>query len=244
MVAIPNHGSHETPPAPRVQPGIGGRRAGLRGVIGLALMAAGGGAALAALTGFVLFVQALERREPVGAPRVDAIVALTGGSERIADAVELLGRGVADRLLITGVNERTSREEIMRQRPELRRLFSCCVDLDYLAQDTTGNAVQTRHWVRQRGFQSLLVVTSSYHMPRSLAELGHALPQVRLIPHPVVSETLHLSDWWREPATAKLLAVEYAKYVAALVRIQVGAGADLTAIAVQGAQGSAALHKS
>ncbi len=207
-------------------------------------MAAGGGAALAAVAGFVLFVQALERREPVAATRADAIVALTGGSERIADAVELLGRGAADRLLITGVNEKTSREEIMRQQPELRRLFSCCVDLDYLAQDTIGNAVQTRHWVQQRGFQSLLVVTSSYHMPRSLAELGHVLPQVKLIPHPVVSETLHLSDWWREPATAKLLALEYVKYVAALVRIQVGAGADLTAVAAQGAQGSAALHKS
>jgi 1-acyl-sn-glycerol-3-phosphate acyltransferase len=152
--------------------------------------------------------------------------------------VELLDRGVAERLLITGVNEKTTREEIVRQRPELRRLFSCCVDLDYLAQNTIGNAMQTRDWVQERGFRSLLVVTSSSHMPRSLAELGHALPQVKLIPHPVVPGTLHIADWWREPATAKLLAVEYAKFLVALARIHIGAGTGVSAVASQAREGS------
>ncbi len=103
------------------------------------------------------------------------------------------------RLLITGVNEKTTKEEIARQRPEFRPFFACCVDLDYRALNTIGNAEQTRKWVSQHGFSSLLVVTSTYHMPRTLAELGHALPNVKLVPHPVVPEHLDLDGWWRDP---------------------------------------------
>lgn len=173
------------------------------------------------LVGFVLFVQKLARIEPQAAPQADGIVALTGGSERIADAMGLLSKGHARRVLITGVNEKTSREEIARQQPELKPLFSCCVDLDYRALNTIGNAWQTREWVQQQGFRSLLVVTASYHMPRSLAELRHVMPGVDLVPHPVVPERLDLDRWWRDPGTMKLLAFEYVKYVVALARMQV-----------------------
>lgn len=171
--------------------------------------------------GFVVFVHRLARFEPPAAPRADGIVALTGGSERITDAMGLLSKGHARRVLITGVNGKTSREEIARRQPDMKSLYSCCVDLDYEALNTVGNAWQTRAWVEQQGFRSLLVVTASYHMPRSLAELRHVLPGVELVPHPVVPEKLDLDNWWSDPGTLRLLAVEYAKYVVALARMQV-----------------------
>ena len=169
--------------------------------------------------GFFIFLRNLDRAEQRTPDAVDGIVALTGGSERIADAVDLLARGRGRRLLITGVNEKTTKEEIARQRPEFRPFFACCVDLDYRALNTIGNAEQTRKWVSQHGFSSLLVVTSTYHMPRTLAELGHALPNVKLVPHPVVPEHLDLDGWWRDPALTRLLATEYVKYVVAMARI-------------------------
>jgi uncharacterized SAM-binding protein YcdF (DUF218 family) len=190
----------------------------LTNTLALAILVAG----VVGVAGFFVYVGSLDRSEAQVADRADGIVALTGGAERIGDAMELLAQGRGGRLLITGVNEKTTREELARQRPDLRTYFGCCVDLDYRALNTIGNAEQTRRWVRQNGFGSLLVVTSTYHMPRSLAELGHVLPDVRLIPHAVVPEKLDMDGWWREPGTMRLLLIEYAKLVMAKARIGLG----------------------
>ncbi|HJW79515.1 MAG TPA: YdcF family protein, partial [Beijerinckiaceae bacterium] len=122
-----------------------------------------GSLALALLTfvfvagfGFLAFVATLERYERDPQRRADAIVALTGGAQRIGDAIDLLAKGYGRRLLITGVNERTSRQEIARLNPGQRRLFDCCVDLDYRARNTVGNAVETRRWMDGNRFGSLI----------------------------------------------------------------------------------------
>jgi uncharacterized SAM-binding protein YcdF (DUF218 family) len=198
-----------------------------------ALISLAGLALLALVSSFVLFVHQLERVENEAQPRADGIVALTGGAERIADALALLARGKGDRLLITGVNEKTSRAEIIRHEPELQRLFDCCVDLDYQALNTIGNAEQAARWARQRNLQSLLVVTSTYHMPRTLAELGHVMPDMKLVPYPVIPDRLDLDAWWNDPRVFRLLGVEYLKYLAALVRTRLEprpAASDVTGL--------------
>ena len=191
------------------------------GRVALGLLATFGVALLTGAAGFLLFVSSLDRveRDPPGS--ADAIVALTGGAQRIGDAIELLGRGFGGRLLITGVNERTSRDEIARLSPGQRRLVECCVDLDYRARNTVGNAEETRRWVRENGFRSLIVVTSNYHMPRTMVELDHALPQVEKVPHPVVTQAVDPAGWWASVATARLLASEYAKYLMVSLRTRV-----------------------
>jgi uncharacterized SAM-binding protein YcdF (DUF218 family) len=181
--------------------------------------------------GFLLFVSSLERSESEAARKADGIVALTGGAERIPDAIELLWKGYGTRLLITGVNEKTTREEIARQRPDLSEVFGCCVDLDYEALNTIGNAEQTRRWAEQHNFRSLLIVTSTYHMPRTLAELEHVMPGVRLVAHAVVPEHFDVDAWWREPSTARLLATEYVKYVMAVARIRLDPEGASSAVA-------------
>ena len=179
---------------------------------------AGFGCFTLAAVGFLAFVTSLERFEQPPQGRSDGIVALTGGSQRIGDAIDLLARGYANRLLITGVNEHTSRSEIARLNPGQRRLFECCVDLDYRARNTIGNAIETRRWVRENGFQSLIVVTSNYHMPRTLIELDHVLPGVRKTPYAVVTSSVTPEAWWRSPSSARLLASEYVKFLAVWLR--------------------------
>src|SRR5918994_4652147 len=124
--------------------------------------------------GFITFVATLDRYERDPGGRADGIVALTGGAQRIGDAIDLLAKGYGRRLLITGVNERTSRQEIARLNPGQRRFFDCCVDLDYRARNTIGNAIETRRWAERNRFRSLIIVTSAYHMPRTMVELNHA----------------------------------------------------------------------
>ena len=106
----------------------------------------------------------------------DGIVVLTGGNSRVTDALELLASGRGKRLLITGVNPGTTTGDIAPRSRRLRSRLACCVDLDYSALNTLGNAVQARQWAVEHGFHSLIVVTSAYHMPRALAELAHQLP--------------------------------------------------------------------
>jgi uncharacterized SAM-binding protein YcdF (DUF218 family) len=177
--------------------------------------------AIAAAAGFFVFVGSLDRFERSPDSRADGIVALTGGSQRIGDAIDLLAKGYGRRLLITGVNERTSRDEIARLNPGQRRLFDCCVDLDYRARNTIGNAHETRRWMENQHFRSLIVVTSNYHMPRTLLELDSVLPDARKVPFAVVNDAVHPDAWWHSPAVAKLLASEYVKFLAGWVRTRI-----------------------
>jgi uncharacterized SAM-binding protein YcdF (DUF218 family) len=168
-------------------------------------------------------------------------VVLTGGTARVSDALELLASGHGKRLLITGVYPGTTTTDIARETAEYSRYLKCCVDLDYSALNTLGNAVETRRWTRDRGFHSLIVVTSAYHMPRALAEIAHQLPDVTLIPYPVVSDRLRVEPWWSSGDTTRLVLSEYFKYLFAKVRMRfdtVAASAgDATTIRLADARG-------
>lgn len=174
-------------------------------------------AAVVYVAGFVLFLTQVPDKDVKLQRSADGIVVLTGGASRIEDAVELLASGHGGRLLITGVHRHTSEREIARLTPGRAKIFACCVDLDRSALNTIGNATEARRWAQERGFKSLIVVTSNYHMPRALAELRHRIPDIELIPFPVMAEQLRAS--WLSEANLRLLFWEYVKYTVAVVRI-------------------------
>jgi uncharacterized SAM-binding protein YcdF (DUF218 family) len=182
------------------------------------LVAATVGVVVVLAAGFFWFVGRVPEEEVVLDRNADGIVVLTGGAARINDAIELLASGRGKRLLISGVHPTTRSIELARLVPEYKKMFSCCIDLGRSAINTIGNAVETRHWVRDRGFRSLVVVTSSYHMPRAMAELAHQIPDVTLIPFPVVPEKRRGEPWWSNAATTRLMIMEYLKYLLAVVR--------------------------
>lgn len=191
----------------------GWQKAWRRTAAGIGFIA--GAAVSAFLGGFLVFADQVISAQPPSDPRADGIVALTGGPRRIDDAVALLHRGSAERLLISGVHENTSAAALAEGRPEHADLFRCCIDLGHQALDTRGNAIETGEWARRRGYDSLIIVTSSFHMPRSLAEIQRALPEVRLVPYPVHEEDRQLDSWPTQWGAFKLLFTEYVKYVAA-----------------------------
>jgi uncharacterized SAM-binding protein YcdF (DUF218 family) len=176
-------------------------------------------AALMLAGGFGWFLWSLPADEIVLHRDADGIVVLTGGASRIADAIELLAAGRGKRLLISGVNRATTSGEISRLNPDYGRMLGCCVDFDR-SLNTLGNAIETKHWAESRGFRSLIVVTSNYHMPRAIAEIAHQLPDVALLPFPVIADKLHAEPWWTHGPTAKLMFSEYLKYVVARMRIR------------------------
>lgn len=168
--------------------------------------------------GFFIFTGSIERSQLE--PRTaDGIAVLTGGVARIDEAMKLLTQQKAKRLLITGVNRTTSTEELKQLASQGDQLFSCCVDIDKEARNTIDNATETSQWVARNHYTSVIVVTSNYHMPRALAELGRVMPGVTLIPYSVVDNNVHLDRWWTFPGTTRLLISEYLKYLPALARL-------------------------
>lgn len=178
------------------------------------------GVAAAALTaGFFAFASSVLETTPEPTEPADGIVVLTGGQARVKEALKLLQRGKAQRLLISGMHRSTKRRDLERAvRLKDSRLFDCCIDFGYEALDTLGNAAEARAWATSRGYKKLIVVTSSYHMPRGLAELRQAMPGVTLIAYPIVPRQFHAEAWWAHGGTFRLMVTEYLKYIPAIVR--------------------------
>ncbi len=173
--------------------------------------------ALTWLTGLVSFANSLPT--PSALPEAaDGIVALTGGDTRLTEAMNLLIARKGQRLLISGVNPAARRNDILSLLDVEEDLFDCCVDLDRMAVDTIGNAAQTAQWTKVNNYQKIIVVTANYHMPRSLLEFRHVMPDIEITPYSIQSDRIHTERWWKSISTARFLASEYNKYLASFIR--------------------------
>lgn len=150
--------------------------------------------------------------------RTDAIIVLTGGSGRLPAGLALLAEDKADRLFVSGVYAGVEVAELLRLSRQAPAELECCIVLGYAAGDTRGNALESAAWVKAGGYRTLRLVTSSYHMARSLIEFRRVLPATEIVPHPVQSDNVHLGEWWRWPGTASLVASEYNKFLVSLAR--------------------------
>ncbi|MDX2027865.1 MAG: YdcF family protein [Alphaproteobacteria bacterium] len=186
--------------------------------------------ALAALWlgGLVFFAAHVERlHEPAIGPGVettDAIVVLTGGSERVMTGLALLNLGKAKKLFISGVHPGLTLDQVLGSQPVAKELRACCIILDHTAESTLGNAEETRRWMKRENVRSLRLVTANYHMPRSLMIFHAVMPQTEIIPHPVVPDSVRLEDWWAHPGTANLLITEYNKYLGTFLKLWLNKG--------------------
>jgi uncharacterized SAM-binding protein YcdF (DUF218 family) len=178
-----------------------------------------GGCAALWLGGLLWFVHDGLSQADEPSTHTDAIVALTGGRLRLETAVDLFGEGKARKLFISGVNHRVDREMLNRVFEPVASRAQCCIVLGHDADNTLGNARETALWMRQEGYSSLRLVTSWYHMPRSLLEFHQAMPEVRIIASPVFAKAdpgeNRLNAW----ADAAALTIgEYHKFVAVWLR--------------------------
>ncbi len=183
-------------------------------LLGAALLLGG----LLWIIGVIWYATALPRSVGDATRTTDAIVVLTGGSERLTKGLELLSAQRARKLFISGVYRGVDISELFRVRQESPDEFTCCVALGHEADNTEGNATETAAWMKDQGFRSLRLVTASYHMPRSLLEFHHAMPELEIVPHPVFPAPFKGPGWWQRPSNAQLVAVEFTKYLIARLR--------------------------
>ena len=151
--------------------------------------------------------------------KLDAIVVLTGGSNRLDAGFNLLEQGFGKKLFISGVYHGLDVKMLLKRwKAEPQSSLDCCVVLGFEADNTAGNAVETAEWLHKEGFHSIYLVTADYHIRRALLEFARLAPDVVITPFPVVPDKFDLANWWKDPVTAILLMHEYMKYTATYIR--------------------------
>lgn len=167
--------------------------------------------------GFVWFLGMIPKEVADTTTHTDAIVVLTGGSERLPVGLELLADHLGERLFVSGVYSGVDVATILDLNAQAPTTLACCIDLGHDAPHTVGNARETAIWMAAGKRTSLRLVTANYHMPRALVLFRRVMPEVTIIPHPVFPDSVRIGAWWRHPRTVVLLADEYTKYLISLV---------------------------
>ena len=188
---------------------------------------AGVTAAVLWVAGLFQFASMVPKQVLDPSTRTNAIVVLTGGSRRLGEGLELLSRGLAEKLFVSGVYRGVDVRELLQIVRRNPRELETRIGIGN-ATNTAENALETMVWTRAREYRSLRLVTAAYPMPRSLLEFRHAIPAVTLVPHPVFPENVKQDRWWVSPGTGSLMASEYSKFLFAWSRHWAGRIFDKT----------------
>ena len=170
------------------------------------------------LCGFAVYLAIVFSAAPPNPmPPADGIVALTGGDDRVAAGLALLGEHDAPRLLISGAGRGTYLGDFTADDAAAATRYASAITLGHMAATTHGNAVEAAQWAHTYHMHTLIIVTADYHMPRAMLEMRKALPGIRLIPAPVRPPAMREFFTW---PTLQLLAGEYTKYMIVLTGLR------------------------
>lgn len=161
--------------------------------------------------GYVWYLSGLADNRAENQERTDAIVVLTGGPNRLDVAISLLEKEYAQKLYISGVDQKVTRGELLTLLATSPALEECCIESGSQATDTVGNAIETLKWAEQNNIKSIRVVTALEHMPRAMVEFRRFMPDLILIEHPV-------GNWNSDSVNYFSLSQEYSKYIVSLLR--------------------------
>ena len=145
------------------------------------------------------------------AARSDAVIVLTGGDKRIGAGLDLIAKGRAEKIFISGVNEKVNAADIVALWDGDRQKVLPYISLGYKADDTASNATESHDWIREIGVTSIRLVTANYHMARSYLVFHQAMPDLIIYRHPVTPDDFE--PWGRGFWT--LTFTEYNKFLAA-----------------------------
>lgn len=153
-------------------------------------------------------IQIPQSKNPLPENSADAIVVLTGGSGRLEYALQLMAEGKSNILFISGAGKDVTLDDVVRQaQSEVRgKINRNNIILGHQGENTIGNAEEIKEWLKNTNYKKIILVTSNYHIPRSLLELSTSLPQISIITAPVIADD------------NEMLFSEYHKYIASKLR--------------------------
>ena len=148
--------------------------------------------------------------------KIDGIVVLTGDQYRIAKGIALLKNYPDKRLLISGVNKNINTIDIMKEFPNNKNFFQCCIDIGKDAKNTFENIIETFEWMKSNEFNSIIIVTSDYHVPRVKLEINRFIDNQQIF-----YEAVKTGEG-ESILRLKKITLEYIKYIRTFLSIKIG----------------------
>jgi uncharacterized SAM-binding protein YcdF (DUF218 family) len=166
------------------------------------------------IIGFCVFVNKIITEKPIMTFKSDAIVVLTGGKGRIDAGIELLFNNYAEHLFISGVGKNADLKDLAKYlesfTPEQVEKLKHKITLGHFASSTEENALETKDWIEKHKYKNIILVTSNYHMTRSLYLFKFLIPKISITPYSLVKSSISL----------KVAFIEYNKYLLYVFRLQ------------------------
>ena len=131
--------------------------------------------------------------------------------------MEILSNGIGEKLLLSGVNKNIKLINIKNEFPKYKNFFDCCVDIDNISSNTFENSRETFLWIEKNKYNSVLIVSSDYHMPRVKLEFERFFAIENTYYQPVNS-----NNDVNAIGKIKKLFFEYVKYMRTYISLAVG----------------------
>ena len=149
----------------------------------------------------------------------NGVVVLTGGKMRIEKGMEILQKGYADKMFISGVFKPSEIEMRFKIEKSKKDLLECCINFGEKAKNTIENASEADNWLKKNPeIKKVILITSYYHLPRSILIFEKKLqssPEIYAVP------AVEKVDLFEQPLFhLKLITSEYFKVIYTLLFVK------------------------
>ena len=141
--------------------------------------------------------------------QTDGIAVLTGGKGRINLGLELFNKSKNLRLIISGVDKKVSDKSIIPS--DIKNKSNITIDKD--SESTYQNAKIINKWASKYKLQNITIITSYYHMPRSMMLMRSLMPTINFYTYPVEKKISNKNSFRENMLYYFFLTEEYIKYV-------------------------------
>lgn len=174
--------------------------------------------------GFLLYACYISFTQENENYQAEAIIVVTGSEQRVEEGLRLLRQNAAGRLLISGVNTSLSKDVFARTYGIKDPKILQKITLGYQAKNTASNAQEAKKWIEKEAYNSIILVTANYHLPRSAIEFHAVLPDTEIFLHSVTLEDEATPSYWPFIAKPKIMLTEYHKIYVSICRFLVARG--------------------
>ena len=130
---------------------------------------------------FIIFLQKIKYEEVIYNNSSDGIAVLTGGKGRVGLGLELFKNNRNLKLIISGVDKKVSDKSIVPD--SLMNKDNITIDKE--SESTYQNAKVINKWIEKNKLKNVTVITSYYHMPRSMLLMYELTPVIKFYAYPV-----------------------------------------------------------
>ena len=114
------------------------------------------------------------------------VIVLTGGKMRIEKGMEIMQKGYAEKMFISGVFMPSEIQMKFKIEKTKKDLLECCISFGEEAKNTIENAAEADQWLRKNPeITKVILITSYYHLPRSILIFEKKLrsnPEIYAVP--------------------------------------------------------------